>query len=161
MFYFEQVFVFGRLINKNMLKWFLLIICKQHILERPTSLFSRNHPTLYFWLRREVRQIPNTEQLLYQTCRKSHWRCSIKKLFLKFHNNHWKTPVLDSLSQSCRSSGLYLNETTTQVFSCCEIFSNISFEEDLRAAVSELAWRNDCLELCFWTVGFKTILTQW
>ena len=30
MFYFEQDFVFCMLISKNVLEWFLLIICKEH-----------------------------------------------------------------------------------------------------------------------------------
>ena len=30
MFYFEQVFAFCLLINKNVLEWFLLIICEEH-----------------------------------------------------------------------------------------------------------------------------------
>ena len=45
-FYFGQVFVFCRLINKNVLEWFILIMCKEHILSRSTNL-SRNHPTLF------------------------------------------------------------------------------------------------------------------
>ena len=49
-----------------------------------------------------------------------------------------------------------------QVFSCeyCKIFKNTCFEEHLCTAASELNLESDCLELCFWTVAFKTILTQ-
>ena len=65
-FYFGQVFVFCRLINKTELEWFLLII--QCTLNR---------------LRREGCQMPNTEQLLYQTEKRSQQRFSIKTLFLK------------------------------------------------------------------------------
>ena len=61
MFYFGQVFVFWRLVNKNMLGWFLLIMCKEDTLIKSTNLFSKNHPILCFWLRRECRQMPNTE----------------------------------------------------------------------------------------------------
>ena len=50
-------------------------------------------------------------------------------------------------------------ETPTQVFSCSEIFKNTYFEEHMRTAASELTLRSDCLELCFWTVAVKTILT--
>ena len=46
------------------------------------------------------------------------------------------------------------------MFSWCEIFKNTYFEEHLRTAASELTLRSDCLDLCFWTVAFKTILTQ-
>ena len=47
-FYFGQVFIFCRLINKNVLECFLLIMCKEHTLTRSTNLLSRNHPTLCF-----------------------------------------------------------------------------------------------------------------
>ena len=50
-FYFGQIFVFCWLINKNMLEWFLLIMCKGYTLERFTNVLSRNHPTLHFLLR--------------------------------------------------------------------------------------------------------------
>ena len=48
MFYFGQGFVFCRLINKNVLEWFLLIICKELTLIRSTNFVSKNHPTLCF-----------------------------------------------------------------------------------------------------------------
>ena len=48
MSYFEQVFIFCMLIEKNVLKWFLLIACKEHILVRSANLISRNHPKLCF-----------------------------------------------------------------------------------------------------------------
>ena len=50
----------------------------------------------------------------------------------------------------------------TQMFSCeyCKIFKNTYFKKHLRTAASELALEIDCLRLCFWTVAFKTILTQ-
>ena len=60
-FYFGQVLVFCELINKNVLGWFLLIMCKEHTLRRSTNLLrSRNHPTLCLWLRREGPQMSNT-----------------------------------------------------------------------------------------------------
>ena len=65
-----------------------------------------------------------------------------------------KTLVLESLLE------FYENETPTQVFSCCEIYKNTYFEEHLRTAASEITLESDCLELCFRTVAFKTILTQ-
>ena len=52
MLYYEQVFVFCRLINKSALEWFILIMCKWHILIRSTNLCSRNHSILCFWLDR-------------------------------------------------------------------------------------------------------------
>ena len=63
MFHFEQVFAFCTLINKNLLEWFLLIICKEHALLRFTNLSSRNHPTLCFRLIKEDWQMPNTGHL--------------------------------------------------------------------------------------------------
>ena len=58
-FHFGIVFVFCRLINKNVLEWFLLIMYKEHALIRSTNLFSRNHPLLCFSLRKEGRQMSN------------------------------------------------------------------------------------------------------
>ena len=63
MLYFKQAFTFCMLIKKNVLGWFLLITCKEHAPHRSTKIFSRNHPTLYFWLIREGLKMPNTEQL--------------------------------------------------------------------------------------------------
>ena len=65
------------------------------------------------------------------SCRCSHRRCSIKKVFLKFfHKYHRKTPVLESLYNQVASLGLGpslqfdYKEAATKVFSCkiCEIF---------------------------------------
>ena len=47
-FYIGQMFVFSRLINKNMLEWFLLIMCEEYTLIRSTNFLNRNHTTLYF-----------------------------------------------------------------------------------------------------------------
>ena len=76
----------------------------------------------------------NTEQLLYETEKSSHWRFSVKKLFLK---------ILQY------SPGKHL----------CKIFKSNYFEEHLHMAASELTLQSDCLELCFW-IAFKTNLTQ-
>ena len=48
------------------------------------------------------------------------------------------------------------------MFSCeyCEISKNTYFEEDLRTAAPEMTLGSDCLGRSFWTVAFKTILTQ-
>ena len=43
------------------------------------KLCSRNHPILSFRLKREYRQMPITEQLLYQTDKSSHRSFSMKK----------------------------------------------------------------------------------
>ena len=70
-------FVFYRLINKNMFRWFLLII--QHALNRSITRFSRNHPTLCFWLRREGWQA-NAQ---YWTVILSNWKKQPPEVFYK------------------------------------------------------------------------------
>ena len=72
-----------------------------------------------FWLRREARQMPNAEQLLYQTKKSSHWRFSLKILFLNF----------------AIFTGKHL----------CEIIKNNYFEEHLRTAASEPTLLSDSL----------------
>ena len=47
MFYFQQGFVFCRLIDKKVLEWFLLIMCEEPTLSTSTNLLHRNHPTLF------------------------------------------------------------------------------------------------------------------
>ena len=142
--YFAQVCAFCMLINKNVLEWFLLIICKEYALTRSTKNLGRNLLTLCFGLRKKGWQMLNTEQFPHQTDKSSHdERCSMKKLFLNISQyfSTWK-------------------ETATQMFSCCEMFKNIYVEEDLVTAASELTLEKDCLELYFWIIAFKTIQTQ-
>ena len=59
-FTLDKFLFFCSLINKKVLKYFLVIICREHTLARSTNFLSRNHLELCFWLRR-VRKIPNTE----------------------------------------------------------------------------------------------------
>ena len=75
-FYFGQVFVIQQ---KRVGMVFM------NNLRRSTNLFGRNHLKLCFWLQREGRQMPNTEQLSYQTDKSSHTGGLIKnkKLFSK------------------------------------------------------------------------------
>ena len=119
MFYVGQVFVSCKLINRNVLEWFLLIM--QRPLNRSTNLLRRNHPTLCFWLRREGRQMPNAEQqLLYQTekpKKNSHRRFYIKMLFLNFEIFVGKHPY--------------------------EIIKKNYFEEHLHTAASEMTLWSD------------------
>ena len=42
------------IINKNVLGWFLLMMCKDHTLTKSTNFISRNHSKLCFRLRRVV-----------------------------------------------------------------------------------------------------------
>ena len=119
-FYFGQVFVFCRFINKNVLEWFLLIICKEHTLTRSTNLFSRNHLTLCFSLKREGRQMPNTERLPYQTDKSSHRRFSITKDVLKnfaiFTGKHLCWSLFFIKLQTFRPSALLKRNSNTGVF---------------------------------------------
>ena len=129
MFYLGQVFVYWRLINKNLIR-----------LERSTTLFSRNHLTLRFWLRREDWQMPITEQLLHQTYfinyfnKNSHWKCSIKKAVLKIFTIFTESVGVSLIRlPAFRPATLLERGTPTQMFAYCEIFKKIYFEE------------------CFWT----------
>ena len=53
-----------------------------------------------FWLLIKDPQISTTEQLLYQTDKSSHRRCSVKKAVIKkIRNIHMNTPIMESLLQ--------------------------------------------------------------
>ena len=54
---FGQVFGFCRLINKTLLEWFLLIMCKWRVLWPDLPFVVETIPHC-FWLRREDRQMP-------------------------------------------------------------------------------------------------------
>ena len=62
--------------------------------------------------------------------------------------------MLESLLQ------LYQKEAPTQLFYCYEILKNTYFQEHLRMAAFELTLESACLEPCFWTVPYKTILIR-
>ena len=65
---------------------------------------------------------------------------------------------------NCHNTGIRiglpigLQEIPTQMFSCCKIFKKIYLEECI--FFRKLTLGSDCLEISFWTVAFKTILTQ-
>ena len=144
-FYFGQVFVIqqkrvGMVSSDN--------------LRRSTNFFGRNHPKLCFWLRREGRQMPNTEQLSYQTDKSSHTEGVLKnkklvsKISLNSEENNfvaWNS-IKKRLQHICFPVAKFLGDTY--------------FVEHMRMAASGLTLRSGCLELCFFTVAFKTILTQ-
>ena len=99
MFYSEQVFFSACLINGNVLEWFLPIICKEHLPRSHIAFFLVNE-IIMFWLLIKDRQISSTEQLLYQTNKSSHRRCSVKKAVIKkIRNIHMNTPIMESLLQ--------------------------------------------------------------
>ena len=120
--------------------------------------FSRKHPTLCFWLRREG---------CLTTVTLSNWQKQSPEVFFKktalenfaiFTEKHlcWSFffhKVSDF--QGCNVK----KEAPAQVLFCCEIFVRLCFEKHLKTAALKLTLRSDCLELCFWTVPFTTILT--
>ena len=58
MFYFGQGFVFCRLINKNVLEWFLLIICKERTLPDLQTLLVETTPHCAFDYEEKVGRCP-------------------------------------------------------------------------------------------------------
>ena len=46
--FFEQVFVFCRLINKNVMEWFLVIICKEDTLTSLQTFLVETIPNYVF-----------------------------------------------------------------------------------------------------------------
>ena len=148
--------------NKNtFLQWFLLIIHKKHTKQNIFKPFNRNHFTLYFWLRREGRQMPNTKQLPYQTDKSSHRRYSFKKALLKnFAMFMGKLPMLVSLFDKTTGSQdfKFIKKRLQHRFlPVSKLLWNPYFEEYLRKTTSEPTLRSGCLELCLWTFAFKTI----
>ena len=73
--YFGQVFGFCRLINKSMLKWFLLIICLNNATLTRSTLLVETIPLAFDWEEKIDR---------------CHWRFTITT----FRNIHKKTHVL-------------------------------------------------------------------
>ena len=151
-------------INKNVFEWFLLIICKGHTPGRAANLFNKNHTTLYFLL-----SIRRSADVQYWTINLLNWQKQPpealykKSCSQKFRNFHRKTPAVKSLFhkvadlQACNFLKKRLQHSC---FPVTKFLQNTYFEEHLRTAATELFLRSDCLELCFWTVAFKTILTQ-
>ena len=78
-------------------------------------------------------------------------------------NIHNKTAVIESLShkveelQSCN----FIKERLQYRCFLAKFLRNSYFEEHLRTTASGLTLQSDCLKPCFWTVAFKTILTQY
>ena len=96
-FYFGKVYVFCRLINKNVLEWFLLIMCKEHSLRRSTNLFSRNHPTLFLIKKRMSADVQ------CWTITLSNWQKQSPEVFCNIQR---ETPVLESFLN--KVAGLYV-----------------------------------------------------
>ena len=139
------------------MEWFLLIICKEDTLTGSATPFSKNHHTLCFWLRREWRQMPNTEQWLHQTDKNSHRRCSIKKAALKNFAIVRKMPALESLFNIVAYL-LASNFIRKRVQHRC--FPTGTFlRKSILQNASVLTLGSNCSEFCFWIVTLKIILT--
>ena len=119
-----------------------------------------------FWLRRAGRQIARYCDSYFIKLTKTATGVFLRKsCFQKFCIIHRKAAVLESLLhklQTFKPASLLKREkeTSTQVFTCCEVFMNTYFEEQLLTAASELKLWSNCWELLFWIVAFKTILAQ-
>ena len=142
MFYFKSFFAFCMSINKNVLEWFLLIICKEHTLLRSTNLFSRNHRKLVIFMITKKRSV----DAQYWTVTLPNWQKQPPQAFYK--KIVLKTFAMFTRKHLCRS--LFFNFIKKRLqHSCCKIFKNIHFEEHLHMAASELSLESDCLELYF------------
>ena len=84
-----------------------------------------------------------------------------KKLFSKIlQYSQENTRVGASFTKSCRPSGYFIKKRFQhKCFTVAKFLRNSFLKEHLRTAASELTFRSDCLELCFWAAAFKTILT--
>ena len=155
MFHLGQIFVFWRLINKNALKWFLLVICEEHALRRSTNRLGETTPHCVFWLRREGQQMSNAEQHFQKQSLEVFFSKSCSQIFLNIHRKHlcW-IPFLMKLS-TFRPETLLERDSNIGVFRL-QNFVRTPFLKNS----SELNLGNNCLEICFWTVAFKTILAQ-
>ena len=84
--YFGQVFVFCELINRNVYKWFPLMMYREHTLSRFINLLNRNHPALCFWWIRGGQQIPNIISFMIR----SNCPESCNKFLGSYFFNLWK-----------------------------------------------------------------------
>ena len=76
--------------------------------------------------------------------------CFVKKVYLKIHKIHKKTPALGSQTKACN---FIKKGTLPQVFSCefCEISKNTFFTEHLRATASV-----DTYKATYWLLISRT-----
>ena len=126
----------------NVLGWFLLIMCKEYTLSRSTNLLSSNHLTLCFLSRREDQK--HDLVFLLAACSNSLADSFPYKSMSCFWSLIWSNRVWGS-KYLITWLGITVQSSTMD-------FWNSYF--------SKLTLGNDCLELCFWIVAFKIILTQ-
>ena len=104
----------------------------------------------------------NTEHLPYQIEKNNHQSWFYKKsCSQKFCVIHRETSVLDLFfikMQTVRPATLLNRDSNVGIF-LLRNFEKHLLEEHLRTAASELTLQSDCLELYFWTIALKTILT--
>ena len=127
------VFVFCGLIKQKVLEWFLLILCKEHTLSRSTNRVSRNYPTFVF---------KSTSSFISCLCWLAPWiasHTSVMIMIITLLESHMGKLILNHLiGNNCAEFGVGLLDS---------YFFKLSLE-------------SDSLELWFWTVGFKTILSH-
>ena len=160
LFFFKQDFGFCKLINKNVLKWFLIKICKVIFKKRCTNLLAENIPHCVF----DYEKKGALQQLPYETDKSSHRKCSLKKLFskiLQYSQENICVGVSFFIKFQTFKAATFKKSLQHRCFSVAKFLWDICFEKHLQTAALKLTLRSDCLELCFWTVPFKTILTQY
>ena len=127
------LFAFCGLIKQKVLEWFLLILCKEHALSRSTNRVSRNYPTFVF---------KNTSIFVSCLCWLAQWltfHTSVMIMTISLIESHMGKLILNHLiGNDCPKFGV-------------ELLDNYFFK---------LSLGSDSLELWFWTVGFKTILSH-
>ena len=111
-FFFCQIFPNVGNINKNVLGWFLLIMCNDDTLTRSSNLISRNHITLSFWLKREgwptsyYQAVTFFKLILGSDCWKlCFWRVDFKKhpdsVILQKNASRFQASVLNTIRSIC------------------------------------------------------------
>ena len=118
-FHFEQVFLFCRLTNKNVLEWFLIIICKLHTLTISTNPFSRTHPTLCFDEGEKVGRCPILNSYfikLTKAATKDVLKKTVLKHFSKSTRKHLYRSLIFIKLQTFRPATLLKRDSNTGVF---------------------------------------------
>ena len=106
MFYFGQVFFSAGWSRKRVRMVSTSNITYSEQIYRST-FFHKYHHTLCFWLRREARQMPNTEELLYQTKNKQPPKVFYKNVVLKNFAMFTGTPILKNICVRLQRNWLF------------------------------------------------------
>ena len=122
----DKFLFFCRLINKNVLEWFLPVISKERTLKKSTNL-GRNHLTLWFSFRREGQQMPNTIQIPitnFWAVTFSTYRIACLEFFRAFTSEN-----IQIVHESRYVTLFVFSGSTAKLFSIClfSIFFSINF----------------------------------